>query len=296
MCRAPQQPSLSSTSTVQPFSVSTRTVAAFTSGSSWSARQPVTSATRCRLSPRAGNTSAWRVPSRAPACCRRKEANGTGGAWRTAPASRRGSSRRLRQPGEQADQAQALLQPQQLEHQPLHRPRRQQRRQAEPAKQPAGRPQLAMGRQHRPGPLENVRVFDARGAGGLAGPAVQALVQVLQHLFLGRQLALQQPLHQIDAPARRVHLDAQLAIGGAGLQAQPAVHAGGHLLEAGRAGRLEQRQQRQAHSPARPRLRMPPGSQDCRTPGTAGGSAPAPASRAADARPADPAGPTSATR
>jgi hypothetical protein len=97
MCSAPQQVSSPTSSTSQPFSVRTRTVASLTSANSWSARQPVNSATRFLRSPRAGKTTAPRS-LRGPRCRARNELSGTCGACAAAAASRPGSS--LRRPSQ----------------------------------------------------------------------------------------------------------------------------------------------------------------------------------------------------
>jgi hypothetical protein len=54
---------------------------------------------------------------------------------------------------------------------------------------------------------------------------------VAEDVLGGLEAILEDALHEVDAAAGRVHLDAQLAVGGAGLEAEPAVDAGGDLLE-----------------------------------------------------------------
>ncbi len=69
----------------------------------------------------------------------------------------------------------------------------------------------------RPRPLYELSVFHTGGAGGLAGAAVEALGDVI--LEAGRVRAepvLPHGLHEPDAPARRVHLDAEYRVRGAG--------------------------------------------------------------------------------
>src|SRR5690606_24621021 len=67
-------------------------------------------------------------------------------------------------------------------------------------------------------------VLDPGGAGADAGHAAQAGVEVADH-GVGQRFAFQAVLHQVDAAARGVHLLAPQLVGGAGGQAEPAVHA-----------------------------------------------------------------------
>ena len=73
--------------------------------------------------------------------------------------------------------------------------------------------------------VQQMVVVHPGGAGGLAGTAHQAAIQVAADLG-GGGLALQHPLDLVDAPAGAVQLVAQELVGGAGGGAEAAVHAG----------------------------------------------------------------------
>ena len=131
------------------------------------------------------------------------------------------------------------------------------------AGEPQGQAQPFRVRQHRrqqaaveavrPGPpvavlhigprmVDQLAVVDARGAGGGAGQARQAAVDMLDHLRRGLALALQHVLDQVDAPPRAVELVAQQHIGRAGGGAEAAADAfadfglGGGDLRVGQLG------------------------------------------------------------
>ncbi len=70
----------------------------------------------------------------------------------------------------------------------------------------------------------------ARGAGGHAGQAAQAAVDMLDGLRVGRPVVLQHVLDQVDAAARAVELVAQHLVGRAGRGAEPAMDAGAQDL------------------------------------------------------------------
>ncbi len=75
-----------------------------------------------------------------------------------------------------------------------------------------------------PADVEQARIFDARGAGGLAGAATQAAVE----MDLGgaaRLVPLQERLDEVDAPARAVQLVAQEPVGRAARRAETAMDA-----------------------------------------------------------------------
>src|SRR4029453_19499425 len=74
--------------------------------------------------------------------------------------------------------------------------------------------------------LEHAPVGHAGRAHGLAGAGVEALVEGVDELVVGRDPALGEPAHQVDAAARGVRLDLELAIGGARGEAETAVDAG----------------------------------------------------------------------
>ena len=85
----------------------------------------------------------------------------------------------------------------------------------------------------RPRRFNQLAVFDPRGAGRFARPAVQAQVHVADKTLADREPAFVHRDHLVDAPARRIHLHAQLAIGGARVQAQAAMHAAVVMLPVG---------------------------------------------------------------
>ena len=67
--------------------------------------------------------------------------------------------------------------------------------------------------------------MNARGAGGLASAASQARVEMAHDVVVECHPPLRERLHQVDAPARRIHLGARQQVGRARLQAKPAMHA-----------------------------------------------------------------------
>ena len=74
--------------------------------------------------------------------------------------------------------------------------------------------------------LHELAEFDARGAGRLAGSAVQTFVHVLVESVAGDvDPPVPDVLHQADAAARRVHFDAKLGERRTGGQTEAAVHA-----------------------------------------------------------------------
>ena len=74
--------------------------------------------------------------------------------------------------------------------------------------------------------LDQAAVLNSRGAGGFAGLAGQATIQVQLRGGAGFA-ALQHILDQIDAPARSVEFVAEQLVGRAGGVAHAAVHATG---------------------------------------------------------------------
>ena len=72
--------------------------------------------------------------------------------------------------------------------------------------------------------LHHAAVGHARGAGRFAAPARQAEPDVLD-VGRGDRRPLGHAGHLVDAPPRGIHLQPQLAVGRAGVQAQAAVHA-----------------------------------------------------------------------
>ena len=76
----------------------------------------------------------------------------------------------------------------------------------------------------RPIGRDQLAISHARRTGRDAAQTGQAAIHVRQRLLHG-QAALERRLHQEDAAARRIHLLAQLAVGGAGGQTETAVNA-----------------------------------------------------------------------
>ena len=78
--------------------------------------------------------------------------------------------------------------------------------------------------------LDQAVVLHTRRAGGDARHAAQAAVEVLGDLVGQQDRAVLERAHQVDAPARRVHLLVPQHVGRAARQAEPAVHAVGDQL------------------------------------------------------------------
>ena len=89
--------------------------------------------------------------------------------------------------------------------------------------------------------LDQLSVLDAGGAGGFAGAAVEAFVNVIHEsvadlrfrLLLAAELALENVEHLLDAAARRIRFEVPEAIRGTSVQAQPAVDAARVVLIGG---------------------------------------------------------------
>src|SRR5882724_5841501 len=69
-------------------------------------------------------------------------------------------------------------------------------------------------------------ILDAARTRRLTGAAIEAAVDVGDERLGNRQLPLVHLSNLVDAPARRIHLRSQHAIGGARVQTQPAMDAG----------------------------------------------------------------------
>ena len=90
----------------------------------------------------------------------------------------------------------------------------------------------------RAGVLDELAVLDARRAGGFAGPAVEAFVDVIDEgigdgvfaLGIIRELALRDVDHLVDAAAWGIGFEIPEAVGGAGVEAEAAVDAAGVVL------------------------------------------------------------------
>ena len=81
--------------------------------------------------------------------------------------------------------------------------------------------------------LQQMSVLHAGGTRGLAIQAAETAVNVGNERIGQRQPALVNLQHLVDAAARRIHLRAQRAIGGAIVQTQAAVHALGIQVPTG---------------------------------------------------------------
>ena len=86
------------------------------------------------------------------------------------------------------------------------------------------------------GRLHHAAVGDAGGAGGLAGAALQAEVEVRGDAVGESDAALVHALHEGDAPAGGLGLDAELDVGGADLEAESAMDALVEVFFQGRVG------------------------------------------------------------
>jgi hypothetical protein len=88
------------------------------------------------------------------------------------------------------------------------------------------------------GVLDELAVFDARGAGGFASAAIEAFIDMVdetgsERKDLLRGIGLRGGLdadHLADAAARRVRLEIPKAVGGAGVEAESAVDAAGVIF------------------------------------------------------------------
>src|SRR5690349_11966157 len=86
----------------------------------------------------------------------------------------------------------------------------------------------------RAGSLDQAAVLHTRRAGRFTGSARQAQVQMLNVGGVDLGLPGGHLHHLVDAAARRVHLDAKLAVGGAVVQAEAAMHTPVEVHLAGR--------------------------------------------------------------
>jgi hypothetical protein len=75
------------------------------------------------------------------------------------------------------------------------------------------------------GMVDEVHVVHPRRAGGHAGEAGQAAVDMGDDLVVGRTAVLQHVLDQVDSSTRRIQLVAERHIGRAGRRAEAAMHA-----------------------------------------------------------------------
>ena len=199
-----------------PLRVSRRIAASLIEGASTAWAQPCSSATRPLRAPCGGNTAgscAGGGPAGAAArgaASRRARSSPTGAraAARTAAADRRRPTQRSAEPA--ADTGSTLA--------------------SSARRQPVGqRPAICL-LDMRAGVIDQMHVVHARRAGGHAGEARKAAVDVLDDLARRRPVVLQHVLDQVDAPARRIELVAEQHIGRAGRGAEAAMHAGAQDL------------------------------------------------------------------
>src|SRR4029077_3684791 len=102
--------------------------------------------------------------------------------------------------------------------------------------------------------LDDAPIRHARRAYALACTAAETQVDVLDLLLVEWHSAALPLRHQVDAPARRLGLEAGDPKRGARVEAQPTVHAGREIVV---------RQSLERHTRYRPGLRMPSGSKAC---------------------------------
>jgi len=78
--------------------------------------------------------------------------------------------------------------------------------------------------------LDEFSIFDTRRAGGFARAAVETFIDVVDE-GISDPLPVQLDLnHLVDPPARRIRFEVPETVGGAGVEAQAAVHAAGVVL------------------------------------------------------------------
>src|SRR5215218_10399807 len=206
--RAPQQPWPAGATTSQPSAARTRAVAALTSGKNTRWTQPVSIPTRRRGRGDLGHLLAG--------------AEGRGQPLHGGQAPGQQSLQQARPPG-QAGQARALVEAQGAAQQPQPPWVGEQPEAQGPEGPVAARARVAA-LDLLAGGLDQLAVLDPGRAGGDAGHAAQALVEVADHLVV-HGLALAPDLHQVDAAPGRVHLLAPEHVGRAGGQAEAAVDA-----------------------------------------------------------------------
>ena len=187
--------------TSQPSAASTRAVAAFTLPKTTRWTQPSSSPTRMRLSPTCGVSAGGRSDER------------HGGFSAANGFSRPGQPRRR--------QRERRAQPARLRD----------GREDHPALQPLAERAAVVLLDVRAGLLDQRPVLDARGARRHAGHAAEAAVEVLDDRVGELQRPVDEPVHQVDPPARRVHLLLpERPVGRARRQAEAAVDAVGDQL------------------------------------------------------------------
>ena len=181
--------------------------------------QPCSSATRPRLSPTAGKT----LPPAGPGAGSRFGASASIALIRrnrpgVAAAFGAGSRRRER-PAEPRHDHAGAKQVGPRQHEGQHR-----------AQRPLGQRPRIVPLDPDPRLIDQMHVVHARRAGGHAGEAGQAAVDMLDHLRRRRLVLFQHLLDQIDAAARAIEFVAEQHIGRTGRGAEPAMHAGAQDL------------------------------------------------------------------
>ena len=134
------------------------------------------------------------------------------------------ATRQLRQQAVHALRAQLLVQRPAERRGPQPAPVGEQR-EDRLAEQPVGPRARHVALDLRPGGLQQAVVLHPRRARRHARHAPEAAVDVRREGAVERDLPVLGHLHEVDPPARRVHLLAPQRVGGAGRQAEPAVHA-----------------------------------------------------------------------
>ena len=131
---------------------------------------------------------------------------------------------------QQSLQAAALVEAHQAEQPAQPTGMREQPAKHQPAKQASGQGAPCAPLDLAARAFHQVAKLHVRRAGRLAGAAVEAQVHVLDEIGRHAQAPLVHRLDEVHAPARRVHFRAQRAVGGALVQAQPAMDARADLL------------------------------------------------------------------
>ena len=101
-----------------------------------------------------------------------------------------------------------------------------------------------------PAVLDDPAVGDTGGADRFASPAAEAEVEVPGEILGEGQLPALPLRHQVEAPAGRLGLQVRDPVGGAVIEAEAAVHAGGEVVVGGRVRALEDAGVADVDSPA----------------------------------------------
>ena len=107
----------------------------------------------------------------------------------------------------------------------------------EPLHEPCYKGRFRVGRDFGPRGLDQPPVLHSGRTRGLTGAARQAEIDMLDVIVVDLHAPFGDLDHLIDAPARGIHLDAQLAVGRASVEAEPTVDT---LVEVALLGSVEE--------------------------------------------------------